>query len=245
MQKSLVINGVVGLLLFAMFSIVAAQTNDTNTTTGANVTTNVTTNATSNVTMGNETETEKNKTKLNQSRCESINNRVEGRLRQYNEDRDMHYARFDKFRNRLVNISDMAEGKGFNVTDLDADIAILDTKIAKLKTDYALFIDKLAETRNYTCGHSEGEFKAALQRAKDQLNVVREDAKDIKNFFTEVIKEDLKALKEQRRETIKQRMNETREGLKERKAELANETREKILAEKERLAALKVGNTTQ
>jgi len=236
MQKELVMFGVVGLLVFTMFSIVAAQTNDTNTTT-----TNVTAPANDTVTT---TVTDANKTKLNQTRCEAINKRVEGRISQFTEERDKHYMRFDNLRERLANLSAKAESTGFNVTDLNADIAILDTKIAKLKTDYALFIDKLAETRNFTCGHSEGQFKAALQAAKDQLNIVREDAKDIKEFYSTEIKADLKALKEQKRETMKQRINETREKKEELRAKI-NETREKILAEKERLAALRAGNTTQ
>jgi len=235
MQKELVMFGIVGLLVFTMFSIVAAQSNDTNTTT-ANIITNATTNVTTPI-----IEKDENKTKLNQTRCEAINNRVEGRLKQFREEKDQHYARFDKLRERLANISDMAESRGFNVVDLDADIAVLDEKIAKLKTDYALFIDKLAETRNFTCGHSEGQFKAALQAAKDQLNIVREDAKDIKEFYSTEIKADLKSLKEQKREEMKAKRNETREAIKAR----VNETREKILAEKERLAALRGSNTTQ
>src|SRR3989338_8426934 len=166
-------------LILAIAGFTIAQTNETNST-DVNSTTVNETNVTTNVTVpANSTEQEKNES----VRCAAVLKRVEGRISQYEEDRDKHYARFDNFRDKVAESTDKAEAKGFNVTQLRTDIANLEDKISKLKTDYALFIEKLKNTRNFTCGHSQGEFQASLKEAKDQLKIVKQDAEDIQKFY--------------------------------------------------------------
>jgi len=199
---------------------------------------------------GNNSENDSNQSEKWGERCSAVERRVEGRIKMYEENRDPHFARFEKFAERISMFADNAEDKGFNVTKVREDINILDEKIAKLENDYDAFIEKLKETRNFTCGHSEGRFKEALNESRAQLRVVREDVNDIKKFFREVIKSDLNDL---RKESNRGRVNEIKERINERveeergeiRSNLENRTEKiKMMREELREETLKARNIT-
>jgi hypothetical protein len=142
----------------------------------------------------------KNRTKLTgnwTSRCQAVNHRVEGRLREYNEEKDNHHSRFSKLSEKLQEVITKADAKGFDTSALKEDQTKLNELIQVFQQDYALFMEKLANTRNFTCGHSEGQFASAINESKNQLKVVKLDAEAIKDFFQSTVKEDIKALKDQ------------------------------------------------
>ncbi|MFA5856104.1 MAG: hypothetical protein WC867_02005 [Candidatus Pacearchaeota archaeon] len=139
------------------------------------------------------------------SRCNAVNSRVEGRLRQYNEEKDKHYTRFSKLSESLQTIITKADSRGFDTSALKEDQVKLNELIQVFQADYTLFIEKLANTRNFTCGHSEGQFLASLNESKNQLKVVKLDADAIKEFFQSTVKEDIKALKEQEKLAMEER----------------------------------------
>ncbi len=128
-------------------------------------------------------------------RCEAVNHEIDRRITHY-ENKDMQSTRFVKLNESLQMLITKAQSKGLNTSLLEADLLVLNEKIATFQDDYALFIQKLKDTKNYTCGHSEGQFKAALNESKVQLRIVHQDAKDIKEFVGTTIKEDISFLRE-------------------------------------------------
>ena len=127
-------------------------------------------------------------------RCAAVDNRVAGLINQYNENNGT--KRFSEITNILQNVITRAEARGYNVTTLQADQVILNEKITAFQANYSLFIQKLEDTRSYTCGHSEGEFQSALLIARAQLALARGNAQEV-NQFKQTIREDVKALMNQ------------------------------------------------
>jgi hypothetical protein len=163
---------IASLLLVGTVSLIAADSNVTNTTDQVN-----------------------NSTDWN-TRCAAINNRVEGLISHYNTN-EQRVERFSRLTDLLQNLTARIESRGYNVSTLQADQVILDTKIAKFQEDYSVFIDKLENTRNFTCGHSEGQFQSALNESKAQLKIVKADAEDIQQFFKTTIKQDVQTIQNQ------------------------------------------------
>ncbi|VVB78168.1 Uncharacterised protein [uncultured archaeon] len=191
------------ILLFSFLTIIAAEDNSTNPATGINNSTNQT----------------HDWSKV----CSAINNRVEGRIKMFEEGRDHHMTRFSNIVNNLNKIAEKADLKGYNTTQLDNDLIALNESIAKFHTDYAEFIQKLNNTKEFTCGHSEGQFKESLNISKEQLIVVRADIENIKKFIQITINQDIRELRLQK---AKQNIEDAQKRIKERMARL-NQTIEK------------------
>ncbi len=120
-------------------------------------------------------------------RCAAVDNRVAGLVNQYNENNGT--KRFSEITNILQNVITRAEARGYNVTTLQADQVILNEKITAFQANYSLFIQKLEDTRSYTCGHSEGEFQSALLIARAQLALARGNAQEVNQFKQTIIKD--------------------------------------------------------
>ena len=107
----------------------------------------------------------------------------------------MHLKRYQTLREKVARIITSLEAKGLDVTKLKTDLEMLDAKIKKAQDDYAAFIAKLKETKDLSCGSSEGEFKAKLDEARALLKTFREDLEDIRNFYKTTIKADVLELR--------------------------------------------------
>ncbi|OGC49859.1 hypothetical protein A2716_00655 [candidate division WWE3 bacterium RIFCSPHIGHO2_01_FULL_40_23] len=132
---------------------------------------------------------------LLEKRCTSIEARIQNRITRYDSLKDMHLKRYQNLREKVARIITSLEAKGLDVTKLKTDLEMLDAKIKKAQDDYAAFIAKLKETKDLSCGSSEGEFKAKLDEARALLKTFREDLEDIRNFYKTTIKADVLELR--------------------------------------------------
>ena len=174
------------LCLALILGLVIAQSNGSDNNSTSNQTSGGNNNATNssgnNATNGSDNNQSggSNQTGNWSKVCQGTNNRVAGRMKMYEDNRDPHLNRFKNIVRTLEKVINISESKGYDTLDLEADLETLNAMIKKFQDDYALFVQKLKDTRNYTCGHSEGRFKQALKEAKDQLKVVRQDIENIK-----------------------------------------------------------------
>ena len=135
------------------------------------------------------------KQRFSEERCSRINERIDNRIGKFDESRSKHVTTYTNLRSRLQKFVDRAAADGQDVKQLRADLLILDGKIRKFTVDYQLYAAKLRESKSFTCGHAEGDFREKLSEARQQLKVVHEDAADIRSYYRETIREDLKALR--------------------------------------------------
>ncbi|PIR73443.1 MAG: hypothetical protein COU40_02425 [Candidatus Moranbacteria bacterium CG10_big_fil_rev_8_21_14_0_10_35_21] len=137
------------------------------------------------------------KEKLTEEKCQRIEERINKKVSLFEEKKKSHLAAYENLKNRISQFITNAEEEGYDVTKLKADLAILKEKINTFTQDYATYISKLKGSKNYTCGHSEGDFKGELVEARALLKIVHEDAQEIREYFQLTVKDDVKAMKNQ------------------------------------------------
>jgi len=136
-----------------------------------------------------------------EERCARITKNIEKRTENFEENKNKHYSAYKNLKDRIEKFVAKLSAKGYSIDDLAADLSVLDTKIQKFNTSYAAYQAKLGETKEYACGHSDEDFKVKLAEARTLLKTVREDSKDIKNYYLNTIRPDLKEIRKQKLET--------------------------------------------
>ena len=136
-----------------------------------------------------------------EEKCARITKNIEKRTEAFDENKDRHYEAYKNLKDRMEKFLAKLTDKGYDVTELKADLVVFNTKIQKFADDYAAYQSKLGETKDFACGHADADFKAKLAEARTLLKTVREDSKDIKNYYLNTIKPDLKAISKQKMAT--------------------------------------------
>lgn len=130
--------------------------------------------------------------------CSIFGDKVDIKIGNYDLRKTKHQTVYDNLKSRLINLSEKLTAKGYDTSDLKADLVVLDQKIKKFVTDYQAYVDKLKATKQYTCGESKGQYRTAFKDAKTALVAVRKDASDIRSYFVNTIKPDLIAIRAQK-----------------------------------------------
>jgi hypothetical protein len=137
------------------------------------------------------------KEKFTEERCAKIQARIENRNGFFKGNYEKHTSVYVNLVDRVNKFITKADAVKLDTATIKSHLAVLQDKIEKFKDDYAAYKAKFDETKNYTCGHSEGEFKGALLESKELLKTVHADAADIRKYVRETILVDMKALKAQ------------------------------------------------
>lgn len=137
------------------------------------------------------------KEKFTEEKCARVQARIENRNGFFKGNYEKHTSVYTNLVNRINKFIARADALKLDTTAIKSHLAILEDKIEKFKDDYAAYKAKFAETKNYTCGHSEGEFKGILLESKTLLKTVHADAADIRTYVRETILADMRALKAQ------------------------------------------------
>ena len=124
-------------------------------------------------------------------KCTALTTRIGARLDGFGAKYEQHKKAYDAHKENLLAISAKLEAKGVVTTQLKADIALLDTKIAKLATDKEKVKAALENTKSTSCGDKSGEFKAAVEAAREAQKEVAADAADIAAFIKGTLKQDM------------------------------------------------------
>lgn len=131
-------------------------------------------------------------------KCELLTTSIDSRVTKFDENKNTHIEKYQRIKTSLQAIITKLEAKGYDVSELKEDLQTLDNKIKNFASDFAAFIEKLKATKSYACGESDGDFANALESAKSEIDTVRKDAEDIREFYRTVIRPDVEALKEQK-----------------------------------------------
>lgn len=145
------------------------------------------------------TELQERKEERTEQLCENVANRIENKIQAFENHRDTRVSHYADLITRLNDIAAKLEEKGYDVTELKASIAELETMVDEYVSLYADFIAQLSETQEFACGESDGEFKTALQDSRSAWELVKEKRQEIREFYANEIREVIKELREQAR----------------------------------------------
>ena len=137
-----------------------------------------------------------NKEKLTAEKCKNLETKIATRVNRYKNNGQMIENVYGDMQTRLTRLLAKLKTAGADTKQFETDLATLQAKIAKLKTDQATFISSLGETQSFACGKSEGEFKTKLETARKVPDLIKADRQEIRSFFEATIKADLKTIRE-------------------------------------------------
>ena len=133
-----------------------------------------------------------------EDRAKRIEDRIDLIMERFNTKKDRHVATCKRIKARLEQVIENLSAKGYDTGKLSEDLGALDEKIAEFAKGCAALMEKLEDARKYAAGESGGDFREAMQAARAQMRVVREDVMDIKKYYRTVMKPDIQALKSQK-----------------------------------------------
>ncbi|MEI6326828.1 MAG: hypothetical protein WCO78_01770 [Candidatus Roizmanbacteria bacterium] len=129
------------------------------------------------------------------ARCTKVTANIDQRIAKFESDHNGRVKVFTTIKERVQARLTALKARGIDVTTLEANLVTLQTKIDKLTTDHTAYMEKLKATKAFVCGQSQGEFKTALEAARDAQKVVFTDAKDIIAFIKDTLKPNLEAIR--------------------------------------------------
>lgn len=127
--------------------------------------------------------------------CEMIEGNVDKRTQNFEKQKTKHVSQYQKTQKRVTTLVDKIEAEGKDVTTLRVNLVTFDQLIKKFASDYDIYISELQGTKSFTCGKSEGEFRAKLGIARAQLKVVHDDSVAIRTYWSQTLKPEINALK--------------------------------------------------
>ena len=126
--------------------------------------------------------------------CQKVTEKVDLKISNYSEAHSNFDTRSGAVIEKLKTVSAKLAARGLDVTALNANITILETKRAKLAADKQAFVSKLQESKQFTCGASQGQFKAKITEAKTLQKAVVTSSKDLQTT-AKAIRENVKTLR--------------------------------------------------
>ena len=129
-----------------------------------------------------------------QQRAQLITEHIETIIARFNNNKDRHVAAYQAVTAKVTEIVSTMSAKGYDTSKLSADLSAWNQMIVKAGQDYAAFIAALQNAEQYAPYTSQGQFLSAIQAARAQLVVYRQDALDVRHEYQTVIRPDVQAL---------------------------------------------------
>lgn len=126
--------------------------------------------------------------------CERLEKRIQNKETNFDNTHKLHVRQYQRIKEKLANVIRDAKTAGKDASKLEANLALLNTKIDTFDTDRLALIDALKEVRALACAEDKDAFKEALEEAQAQQKKVLADVRDIKRFYQTVIRANLRAL---------------------------------------------------
>jgi hypothetical protein len=121
-------------------------------------------------------------------RCENVTELVSQKVERYNTNREMYVGKYERLRERIAAWANRLEEDGYDVSNLEASLTTLDTKIANVSQLHESFVTKLDDLKNYECGNSDGAYKQALEVSREALTTVRDGVSEVRKYYIEEVK---------------------------------------------------------
>ncbi len=138
------------------------------------------------------------KVALQANRCEMVTTRINNIITRFDANKVKHVEQYKNIHNRVADLISKLEAKGYDVTKLKADLAILSSKRQTFVDQYVDFIEALNLAKQHECGNSAGQFKGEVEAARALLNNARETSLEIRSFTLTTIKADIQAIRAQK-----------------------------------------------
>lgn len=127
--------------------------------------------------------------------CKKIETRMRARYEKYETNKALHKQTYDKTKAKITDLIEKLEADGQDVSKVQADLVLLETKLQKLYADHEALIQKMKEMEAGTCTSSKENLGSKIKEVqKYRLDTIKVDIQDIRVFYSTVLRPDLVAL---------------------------------------------------
>lgn len=141
-------------------------------------------------------------------KCENIDQRVEGRITAFENNKKEHLDRYNSVKDRVTTIIEKLNLLGYDTSQLSIDLQKFDALVVEMATEYQAFIDILRSAQEYECGNSDGSFRDVMQKSQEQLMRVKAKRQEIRKFYSEILRVDIQNLRNQEVTSFEGAINE-------------------------------------
>jgi hypothetical protein len=141
-----------------------------------------------------QTLTDANKTRID-SRCVASQSNIKGKVTSNSEVMTNRTKYYNEITSNLHILSVALAAKGVNVTTLDADLLVLQSKITTFSVLNAAYSQALSDVSLYDCKTDPIGFKASLDAARSAQDALSKSSKDIRMYLNDTVKPLLATLK--------------------------------------------------
>lgn len=128
-------------------------------------------------------------------RCSVVTQRVELITSRYKNNKDRYINAYQRIETNVTKFVTKLKSNGYDVAKLETDLTELRTMIKNAGQYYDQFQTGLNNSKSYACGNSQGDFKVALNTARENLRLARAEMLKIRTFIQTTLREDLQAMR--------------------------------------------------
>lgn len=132
--------------------------------------------------------------------CQRVTDKIGERRQRFEEHRDNRANIYRGVIHRLNNLVTKLEDRGCDASQIKTDLSAFEKLIDELVVAFNLFLDKLQAVGIPVCQAQPQDHRAALAAVKDQLALVREKQRAVRDFYKNTINPNVKDLKQTCRE---------------------------------------------
>lgn len=129
--------------------------------------------------------------RITDNACDRVNTRIETIISRYNDQKDRHIKRYEEIYQKLSSVAAKHDGS----QKLKADLQKLNDLTKRFASEYTRFVDELRASQQFTCGKSDGQFRAKVASSRAILKQAKYIAVSAKELIRTDIKNDLQELK--------------------------------------------------
>lgn len=120
-------------------------------------------------------------------RCVVLQERIETVIENTQKRVANKKEKYEQIKQKVRRIIAIAEEHGVDASVLVEDLKILDQKIERLSVEVREFVAILKQAHELACGDDRHAYQDAVQKARQQLRVVRKAAADVRVFIVETL----------------------------------------------------------
>jgi ABC-type transporter Mla subunit MlaD len=130
-------------------------------------------------------------------RCKAAQGKVSSVVQRANGISTSRSEVFGNVTTKLNTLVDKLKARSADTSELEADIAVLNTKITKFNTDFATYKQAINDLAAVNCQNDPAAFKAALLAGRNALDQVKKDSNDVKAYLKDTIRPLLTTIRSQ------------------------------------------------
>ncbi len=132
-----------------------------------------------------------------QERWEFVQKRIELIITRFNNNQQRHRETYERVKAAVEEFLEKMKAKGYDVSKLERDLATWEGMFEEFARDYRAFIEELEKIAALSPEQAQGSFYSLLREARRLLQVVRQDAVEIRLFYQQTIRADIQELRGQ------------------------------------------------